>query len=443
MAMLPRHLGDELVLREATVADVEQLVELNGTMHAEPDATEPDRAIEEWTHELFEQPHPTFRPDLALVVEDTAAGRIVSTVLDIPQTWTYAGTPFSVGRPELVATLPEYRRRGLVRAQFEVVHERGDAAGQLLQFITGIPWYYRQFGYEYALDLPAQPAARITKPLTTSGDVKLRPAQLDDGPLLARIDAMVAAASTDLRCLRDEAGWRAELSRRPGGNPATEILVVEDVGAAPEPIGFVVVQKRPWGGQLPVRAFELLPGRSWLEPSAAMLAAVEERRRALAADAVDHLPSGITLALPSAHRALQCLRTHVTPPIGTPYGLYVRVADFPAFLRAVAPVLSGRLAASPVTGYQGRLRIDCYTEGLELVFEDGRLTSVAPWRPADDLDQADASMTRETLMHLVLGNRSLSALESWHADCSVETDVAGALLPVLFPTMPLAMWWLG
>ena len=37
------------------------------------------------------------------------------------QTWTYGGVPFEVGRPELVATHPDYRRRGLVRAQFEAV----------------------------------------------------------------------------------------------------------------------------------------------------------------------------------------------------------------------------------------------------------------------------------------------------------------------------------
>ncbi len=33
------------------------------------------------------------------------------------------GFPFGVGRPELVGTLPEYRNRGLVRAQFEEVHQ--------------------------------------------------------------------------------------------------------------------------------------------------------------------------------------------------------------------------------------------------------------------------------------------------------------------------------
>ena len=58
----------------------------------------------------------------------------------ISQTWAYEGIPFEVGRPELVGTLPEYRNRGLVRAQFEEVHRWSAARGELVQGITGIPY---------------------------------------------------------------------------------------------------------------------------------------------------------------------------------------------------------------------------------------------------------------------------------------------------------------
>ena len=52
-----------------------------------------------------------------------------------------------------MGTLPEYRRRGLVRIQFDVLHAWSRQRGELVQVITGIPNYYRQFGYEYAIDL--------------------------------------------------------------------------------------------------------------------------------------------------------------------------------------------------------------------------------------------------------------------------------------------------
>ena len=47
------------------------------------------------------------------LVEDTRTGQVVSTMCLIPQTWTYAGIPFAVGRPEAVATHSDYRKRGL------------------------------------------------------------------------------------------------------------------------------------------------------------------------------------------------------------------------------------------------------------------------------------------------------------------------------------------
>ncbi len=37
--------------------------------------------------------------------------------------------------------------------QFEEVHKWSAERGHKVQVITGIPYYYRQFGYEMALDL--------------------------------------------------------------------------------------------------------------------------------------------------------------------------------------------------------------------------------------------------------------------------------------------------
>src|SRR5437588_4775315 len=61
----------------------------------------------------------------------------------------------------MVATDPAYRNRGLIRALFEMVHERSEAEGDLVQAITGIAYFYRQFAYEYALELEDRRAAPI------------------------------------------------------------------------------------------------------------------------------------------------------------------------------------------------------------------------------------------------------------------------------------------
>ena len=53
---------------------------------------------------------------------------------------------------EMVATHPEYRHRGLVRAQIRRFHEVVRERGFDLSLIEGIPYYYRQYGYGYAID---------------------------------------------------------------------------------------------------------------------------------------------------------------------------------------------------------------------------------------------------------------------------------------------------
>jgi hypothetical protein len=118
------------------------------------------------------------------------------------------------------------------------------------------------------------------------------------------------------------------------------------------------------------------------------------------------------------------------------------VPDVIAFLRAIAPVLEARVAASPAVAWTGTLRIDLYQGGIQLRFDRGRLSAVEPWsRPTYDGERAvDASIRREDLLHLLLGNRSISELEMTTADCLLTTDTGALMLDVLFPPMPMSTW---
>lgn len=439
-----RDLGDGLALRSARATDLEQMVDLNGRLHAEHD-TGPDVQIQAWTRDLFELDHPTFRLDEMTVVEEVATGRIVSTVCTIPQTWAYGDVLLPVGRPELVATEEDHRRRGLVRDQFELLHRRGDGRGELLQFITGIPWYYRQFGYEYAIDLPPTPRLRLPgRPAAPDGDRwSVRPAAPGDVPFLARVDAH-PGTGIELRPVRDEATWRLELARRPDGNYGTRIFVVEERTAdASEPAGYVVVQNNLWDGHLAVRAFELLPDRSWLGATNAVLAFVRELARQPTPCSGSTPPLGVCPVLPEEHPAFRCARSQLLTRTSGGYGLYVRIADLAAFLRSITPVLEARLAGSPAAGFSGHYRCDLFTDGVELAFEDGRLTLVDRWRPASWDDGVDVAMPRNSFLHLVLGNRSFAELEESIADCEARHDTAWLLTEVLFPAMSFNSWIVG
>ncbi len=114
-AELPINLGDGLLLRRSSIQDAEALAEFNARIHSDEGPDKPDEKVWAWTYDLMARPHPTFRASDFTIVEEIESGKIVSAMNLIPQTWTYAGIPIKVGRPELVGTLPEYRKRGLVK----------------------------------------------------------------------------------------------------------------------------------------------------------------------------------------------------------------------------------------------------------------------------------------------------------------------------------------
>jgi GNAT superfamily N-acetyltransferase len=438
-----RPLPDDLVLRTARATDAAELAEFNASVHA--DETISGEALAEWTLELFEIPPPGFRAeDDVIVVEDTGSGRIVSSLCLIPQTWSYAGVPTSVGQPELVGTHPDYRRRGLIRAQFEAIHARSAELGHLWQIIGGIPWYYRQFGYSYALDLPPSPVWRWgTKRPEPPEGFNVRPAGADDIPILAKLDE-AAAAPSRLGCLRGVDGMTYEVTRRPGALPTGRVLVIEETspgapGAPAEPIGYAVYSPRLRGGRVHFWIMELLAGRSWLEPTAAVLAHLV----AWGADHPDGPATGVILLLPDGHPARRCVSTKLDHPAGSTFGLYVRVPDVQQFLCTVAPALEGRLAASPAVGFCGELTIDLFSERIALRFEAGRIVAVERVTIGGEENSFDLRMPHEAFLHVLLGNRSLPDVEAAFADCEVCTDRGGLLGEVLFPRMMVTPWTVG
>ena len=120
LSKMPIDLGDNLKLRFATPDDADALAEFNVRLHEAADAG-PN------VKDLMSGSHPTCKASDFTVVEDTTTGKIVSSMCLISQTWTYSGIPFEFGQPEFVATETEYRRRGLVRKQFEVIHALSEA----------------------------------------------------------------------------------------------------------------------------------------------------------------------------------------------------------------------------------------------------------------------------------------------------------------------------
>ena len=435
--LVPRQLDDGLLLRRSTPADTQALVDFNSRVHSDDGPDKPDERIGAWVQDLMTRPHPTFDPGDFTIVEDTHTGKIVSSLNLIPQTWTYAGIPFKVGRPELVGTLKEYRRRGLVRLQFEVIHEWCRERGIIVQAITGIPNYYRQFGYEMSLALfGGRMGYESLLPKLKKDEEEpfhFRPAEESDIPFIAQVNARADLRSI-VSCRWDETAWRYALTgMSPKNMNRVEIRIIQDLSGVP--VGYLTHPDFNWGpkdsGYLALTSFELKPGVSWLTVTPSVARYIWNTGGEYASSKSDQRLSYF-FCLGLEHPAYAVMRRRL-PLKRDPYAFFMRVPDLVGFLEHIAPVLEKRLADSDLTvGFEGSITLNFYRSGLKITFKQGRLGSVEPFIPATS-EEGDAAFPDLTFLQLVFGYRSFSELQASFTDCFGKKPEVNLLLDVLFP----------
>ena len=120
-------------------------------------------------------------------------------------------------------------------------------------------------------------------------------------------------------------------------DPGARAVAAGAPDGAAEPIGCVVHSSR-------VRQAASISGSSSWSPAGTGWSRPPPcwpTSRRGAPDHPDGPATGITLLMPDGHPARRCVSTRLDQPVGSPYGLYVRVPDLAEFLRAVAPGARG------------------------------------------------------------------------------------------------------
>lgn len=431
-----RELGNGLLMRRATREDVDALSEFNASIHGEDDAER--LGVAAWTRDLLTRPHVTFQPGDFIMIEEASTGRIVSSMCLIPQTWSYEGIEFGVGRPELVGTLPEFRGRGLIRTQFDEVHKWSVERGLIVQAITGIRYYYRQFGYEYALDLNRWHMGSIVPGLKEGEqeNYSIRPAQESDIPFLMSLYEYGTGRGL-MRVKWTAEHWHNNLYRLGEENPhRLEYRIIERAGS-PDPIGYFA--QCPSLGSSGVRAFhyELAPGISWLEVTPFVIRSLWESGQEFGRRE-NRLCITFSFLLGAEHPAYDVLGNSVVNG-GQPYAWYLRVPDLVGFLNHIKPVLETRLANSIACGHSGEYRIGMYPKGVRLILENGRI-KFDPWKP-DHADHGNAGFPMLTFTQILFGYRSFEELKFAFPDCWWSDQNTRLLINILFPKKSSSLYY--
>ncbi|MET0460068.1 MAG: GNAT family N-acetyltransferase [Ilumatobacteraceae bacterium] len=393
-------MGGDVIIRRGTDADGDGIVELNARWNGADAGAEVAGTLAA----------PEIGPAAYAVAVD--GSRVVSAVGLLSVRLELAGRSVPVGQPEFVATDPDYRGRGLVRRLFRVVEQWSDERGDLVQVVAGIPFFYRQLGYQYAIRgarrciLPTDAAVPVAEGWT------VRPATAADLAEVRAVQAATQRASALQLRFTDEI-WPILL-----GLPHAPVVVAERDGRI--------------GGTARVA---LRDGRVRLLAAAATDAGAA---RALVHHGRLVHPGAGTVVPDRNGSALSELLATVGYPTRERPWLYVRVADPVALLDHLRPVLTERLAGSAFADTRS-MELSLYRSRIGLDVVDGSCTSV--W--GDDGVQAErddvAALPPDLFAELVFGPHGAAGLEE-HAD--VDYGPHRRLMHVLFPplTTDVQLW---
>lgn len=433
-------ISEDLVLRTATPEDADDLFDFHEEVFMHEESGTRAWWIAEWAKDLITKPHPTFSPSDCLIVEDTKNRTIASSTLYLTQEWQTDGATFNIGRPEIVGTRKPYRKQGLIRKQFNIMHQWGHQRGHDITVVNGIPHYYRQFGYDMALNDLANRRSRIEAfPRWQPDEARpyvLREPTLNDIPFITQLLSQSANRSLYNPVFKREEVRYIVFDRNPrsGARWTTAILYRNSSAGPTEPIGVIFYALVIALDHAMITRIEMVQPNYWRLAMPALLREFEERARKEG----DNNPDPdryiriVKNELQPNHPALIFDEGAFGHEPDSTYAWYVRVPDLPRFINKLAPALNRRLAASPHAGIDDLFTIHLGKQSIGIRFNNGRVNDVSD-KPDLSRSDANASFPNGNWNQILFGWRSVRDILRTDADATVKSKADADLLQTLFP----------
>jgi len=340
--------------------------------------------------------------------------KAVAGLVLIPQRWSIDGVELKVAEMGCVGTDPAYRRKRLQYILNEKFDEYARENGYDLCVLAGIPYFYRQFGYQYAVELDYLSTVDVEKlprdsKLTTRSfepqDIQAAQRLLDE----TQRKYMVHSVRTDEI-------WRMqEETRTYGADPFKGNVILE----GNQMIAYIRWWAEPKEKTLVIKELAL-KDRAQSREIAGIIRAEAEKQ------GLNKILSKL-----SYEDAFSKYLIELGADKDKIYAWQVKILNPRGFLEKLGPVLERRLKDSEFKGLSKELRMNFWKYAISLKFEDGKLVSVEEVTEAKRV----LGMNPYASIQLFLGYRSREELEYMYPDFYIRGGNQ-RLIDVLFPRSP-------
>ncbi|MFX1484759.1 MAG: GNAT family N-acetyltransferase [Promethearchaeota archaeon] len=412
--MKAEHLEDGLTMRNATERDIPALLEHFKVVHGV--------VVVDQLRTMLER-YPRFSWEDSFIIEDIESGKVVSCVILLQNSWVLNGIEFPSVEMEAVGTLESHRYRGLIRLLNERFDERAAQLQPVIMTIAGIPYFYRNFGYEFAARLgggyPVNPSLMlklkdgeeepVTFELVDSGNFKE----------FLQFREKYLPSETWIRKIRPEDADYLIYETSSHDQEAFFFYLVKEKGKTVGVFFLARWEKRMDIVELyldnhlhvdPVLRFALNRAQEW-----------------------EGIPVRVAPPNQLGVREYVSARAQLTTMVIGRYAWYVKIPSISRFIETVSPLFPERLRSTEYHNFTGELTLTTYKEGFSITFEKGKFTGISV-KEEREIGEYQLRIPMDSLTRLLMGYETLDELMNHEPDVQCAAPLR-SLVRTLFPRL--------
>ncbi|MFW9828687.1 MAG: GNAT family N-acetyltransferase [Candidatus Thorarchaeota archaeon] len=405
-----KKLSNGIIIRNLQKTDVKSLIDLVDKVFV-------DILVSPTVQRLLKY-YPNFSLHDNLIVFDTNQNKVIAYLCLIRGIFILNGIKIPFGQMEIVATDPDHRHKGFIR-ELNLVYEKLASDYNLpLLIIHGIPYFYRQFNYEFAI--PSESSITISlEIIPTLKNDELEPVTIEKINNINDFENFLSCRMKrnkflDLYRLVEKEHWEYIYHGRLGEAGGMELYLIkkkeEITGSFYLEIFFNRVQIR----ELWLKSVHYWP---------LFLRFIKNIARDL------NLP--LCISRPAQESPVPYLEQITESRFPKPYAYYVKIPSIMNFLLLIKPLLEVRLANSEFKELSESITISCYVESYLLNFKCGKLIDIKELKYVP-IGETHIRIPPLIIYQLLLGYRTIDELEHIYPDVFVNAFFR-ALAQTLFP----------